>query len=68
MLKQMADEAARLGYRRGESAKQWHKRDPQAAAKMAEWTKTNEAMITASLRDAMLRAECHNYDIDGNPL
>jgi len=45
------------GYRKGESAADFRRRDPQAAMKLAEFLKANMAGVVAEFTDAVMTAE-----------
>ena len=52
-LKQGAKIAKQSGYKRGESAKDWHARNPIEAAKFAQWITANKAALVSELTGAI---------------
>ena len=55
VLQQGAELGKRLGGRHGESAKEWAKRDPQAAKQMAEWMRANHKALVSAIADRVPR-------------
>ena len=55
ILAQMRDLGITLGLKQGESAKDWQKRDPKAAAQYAKFITENKAAIVAAFSGLMVK-------------
>lgn len=51
ILKQGSLKASSLGFKRGESARQWVNRDPVAAKTFGNWIKANHAQLVKAVAD-----------------